>query len=131
MHFGSLPSICCQYWIPSEILHLSLIYSLSWIPLLQLASSTNNIAENGGDARNSRGVSWRHEETLDLLAIWGEQEVQEQLHSSHCNIESFVLIAQAMAEKGHNRTAKECRTKTKGWSTKQSWCRTTDLGATL
>ncbi|XP_015263081.1 PREDICTED: zinc finger and SCAN domain-containing protein 29-like [Gekko japonicus] len=60
-----------------------------------------------------RGVSWRREETLDLLALWGEQNVQEALRSCHRNIDSFEMISKEMAKRGHNRTAVECRTKAK------------------
>ncbi|XP_077187107.1 uncharacterized protein LOC143834291 isoform X2 [Paroedura picta] len=60
-----------------------------------------------------RGVSWRRDETLDLLALWGEQNVQEALRSCHRNIDSFEMISKEMAKRGHSRTAVECRTKAK------------------
>ncbi|XP_061476729.1 zinc finger protein with KRAB and SCAN domains 8-like [Rhineura floridana] len=61
----------------------------------------------------ARGPSWRSCEVLDLLDIWGESEVQGQLRSSHRNIDTFENIAKQMASRGHFRTAKECRNKTK------------------
>ncbi|XP_067319418.1 myb/SANT-like DNA-binding domain-containing protein 7 [Anolis sagrei] len=74
------------------------------------------VAENSGTGPNNRrgrGVSWRHKETLDLLDIWGEQKIQDQLRASHRNIDFFEYIAQEMAVRGHCRTAVECRSKTK------------------
>nr|XP_008103863.1 PREDICTED: uncharacterized protein LOC103278042 [Anolis carolinensis]XP_008103864.1 PREDICTED: uncharacterized protein LOC103278042 [Anolis carolinensis] len=74
------------------------------------------VAENSGTGPNNRrgrGVSWRHKETLDLLDIWGEQKIQDQLRASHRNIDFFEYIAQEMAVRGHRRTAVECRSKTK------------------
>nr|XP_056700089.1 myb/SANT-like DNA-binding domain-containing protein 7 [Euleptes europaea] len=60
-----------------------------------------------------RGVSWRRDETLDLLSLWGEQNVQEALRSCHRNIDSFEMISKEMSKRGHNRSAVECRTKAK------------------
>lgn len=61
-----------------------------------------------------RGVLWGRDETLDLLALWGEQKVQAALRQSHRNLESYEGIARGMAARGHRRTAVQCRTKTKG-----------------
>ncbi|XP_061476091.1 uncharacterized protein LOC133381247 isoform X2 [Rhineura floridana] len=63
--------------------------------------------------RKGRGVSWRHQEILDLLDIWGEPKIQEQLRASHRNIEAFEIIARKMSCRGHGRNAVECRSKTK------------------
>uniref|UniRef100_A0A8D2IR45 RING-type domain-containing protein n=1 Tax=Varanus komodoensis TaxID=61221 RepID=A0A8D2IR45_VARKO len=76
----------------------------------KVTDSSNAGTSNG---RKGRGVSWRHKETLDLLDIWGEQKIQDQLRSSHRNIDFFEYIAQEMAARGHRRTAVECRSKTK------------------
>ncbi|XP_061475308.1 myb/SANT-like DNA-binding domain-containing protein 7 isoform X2 [Rhineura floridana] len=67
----------------------------------------------GTSSRKGRGVSWRLQETLDLLDIWGEQKIQDQLRSSHQNIDFFEYIAQKMTTRRHRRTALECRSKTK------------------
>lgn len=61
----------------------------------------------------TRGVSWREKETLDLLILWGERKVQEALSSKHTNIDIFGKIAADMARRGHQRSAEECRTKSK------------------
>lgn len=60
-----------------------------------------------------RGSSWQREETIDLLALWGEEKVQHSLRQSHKNIDVFMDIAKEMVARGHRRTAEECRTKTK------------------
>ncbi|XP_060098873.1 myb/SANT-like DNA-binding domain-containing protein 7 [Heteronotia binoei] len=61
----------------------------------------------------ARGLSWRRHETLDLLAIWGERRIQIALRQSHRNIDLYEEIATEMRSRGHNRTAQECRNKTK------------------
>ncbi|XP_060110782.1 vomeronasal type-2 receptor 26-like [Heteronotia binoei] len=60
-----------------------------------------------------RGLSWRRKETLDLLALWGEQRIQKALRQSHRNIDIYEEDAAGMRSHGHNRTAQECRNKTK------------------
>ncbi|XP_042308036.1 uncharacterized protein LOC121922536 isoform X2 [Sceloporus undulatus] len=60
-----------------------------------------------------RGVSWTRQETLDLISIWGEERVQQQLKESHRNIDIFENIARQMRKRAHRRTAEECRTKSK------------------
>ncbi|XP_042313759.1 uncharacterized protein LOC121925552 isoform X2 [Sceloporus undulatus] len=63
--------------------------------------------------RGGRGISWTRQETLDLISLWGEEKVQEQLRDCHRNINVFEKIAEKMQEKSHDRTAEECRTKSK------------------
>ncbi|XP_053146412.1 uncharacterized protein LOC128342697 [Hemicordylus capensis] len=60
-----------------------------------------------------RGQAWRAKETLDLLDIWGKEVIQDQLRSCYSNIEVFKYIANKMAERGHQRNAEQCRSKTK------------------
>ncbi|XP_060126644.1 uncharacterized protein LOC118080993 isoform X3 [Zootoca vivipara] len=74
---------------------------------------TGNSSAGTSNGRKGRGVSWRLQETLNLLEIWGEQKIQDQLRNSHQNIDFFEYIAQKMATRGHRRTALECRSKTK------------------
>nr|XP_028573446.1 uncharacterized protein LOC114590973 [Podarcis muralis] len=74
---------------------------------------TGNSSAGTSNGRKGRGVSWRLQETLNLLDIWGEQKIQDQLRNSHQNIDFFEYIAQKMATRGHRRTALECRSKTK------------------
>ncbi|XP_062985833.1 uncharacterized protein LOC134401055 isoform X2 [Elgaria multicarinata webbii] len=60
-----------------------------------------------------RGNNWAYTEVIDLLDIWGEQKIQKLLQSSYRNMDTFQVIASEMAKRGHERTAQECRTKTK------------------
>ncbi|XP_077209202.1 uncharacterized protein LOC143845075 [Paroedura picta] len=60
-----------------------------------------------------RGNNWAYTEVVDLLDIWGEQKIQKLLQSSYRNMDTFQVIASEMAKRGHERTAQECRTKTK------------------
>lgn len=61
-----------------------------------------------------RGVSWKRDQVLDLLEIWGEKSVQTSLRESHWNHDVYEEIAKVMVTRGHQRSAKECRTKTNG-----------------
>lgn len=49
----------------------------------------------------------------DLLDLWGEEKIQAALSLSRRNIDYFEFIAKEMQAMGHNRTALECRSKTK------------------
>lgn len=60
-----------------------------------------------------RGASWRREETLDLIAIWGERAIQERLSQSARNGDIYQEIAQGMAARGHSKSMEACRTKAK------------------
>ncbi|XP_007439118.1 zinc finger and SCAN domain-containing protein 32-like [Python bivittatus] len=60
-----------------------------------------------------RGNTWKREETLALLEIWGEAKVQQELRFSHRNLDIFEKISQDLRTKGYHRSAFECRTKTK------------------
>lgn len=69
-----------------------------------------------GDQTNKnqgRGNSLQREETVDLLALWGEEKIQRELRQSHRNHEVFAGIAKGMVACGHRRTAEECQSKTK------------------
>lgn len=60
-----------------------------------------------------RGVSWRDQETVDLIVIWGDERIQIALASSHKNIKVFEKVASRMRELGYSHSAMECRMKTK------------------
>ncbi|XP_067321155.1 myb/SANT-like DNA-binding domain-containing protein 7 [Anolis sagrei] len=60
-----------------------------------------------------KGTHWRYREIQDLLVIWGEKKVQDALKAVHKNLDVFEGIAEQMRERGHSRTAEECRNKTK------------------
>ncbi|XP_015261962.1 PREDICTED: uncharacterized protein LOC107106343 [Gekko japonicus] len=68
---------------------------------------------HGFPKMSRRGTNWSYAEVADLLDVWGEQRIQRVLQSSHRNMDTFQVIANEMAKRGHERTAQECRTKTK------------------
>lgn len=61
----------------------------------------------------ARGVTWKHDEVVDLVDIWGEARVQNELQKNYRNMDIFQKVADGMSDRGHSRTAVECRTKCK------------------
>lgn len=59
------------------------------------------------------GVSWKRDETLDLLAILGEKRVQDALCSSCTIMDIFKAMAEEMDKCGNKCSVQECRTKMK------------------
>ncbi|XP_074813025.1 uncharacterized protein LOC141989979 [Natator depressus] len=52
-------------------------------------------------------------EVRDLIAVWEEESVLSELHSSFRNAKTFVKISQGMKDRSHNRDPKQCRVKLK------------------
>ncbi|XP_053118529.1 aldehyde dehydrogenase family 16 member A1 [Hemicordylus capensis] len=61
----------------------------------------------------TRAATWSHRETLDFLALWGEEGIQAQLNRCHRNADVYQWISERMAEKGYFRDEDQCRTKGK------------------
>ncbi|KAG8140438.1 hypothetical protein E2320_003145 [Naja naja] len=61
----------------------------------------------------TRAATWSHRETLDFLALWGEESIQAQLNRCHRNADVYQWISERMAEKGYFRDEDQCRTKGK------------------
>ena len=61
----------------------------------------------------SRGSSWSDNEVKALIAIWGEDNIQEELDGAVRNRVIFDNIATKMREKGYERDWQQCRTKIK------------------
>ncbi|XP_063157217.1 aldehyde dehydrogenase family 16 member A1 isoform X2 [Candoia aspera] len=61
----------------------------------------------------TRAATWSHRETLDFLALWGEEAIQAQLNRCHRNADVYQWISERMAEKGYFRDEDQCRTKGK------------------
>ena len=66
-------------------------------------------------ANTSRGSSWSDNEVRALIAIWGEDNIQEELDGAVRNkvILNFDDIAMKMRQKGYERDWQQCRTKVK------------------
>ncbi|XP_061445580.1 aldehyde dehydrogenase family 16 member A1 isoform X2 [Rhineura floridana] len=61
----------------------------------------------------TRAATWSHRETLDFLALWGEEGIQAQLNRCHRNADVYQWISERMADKGYFRDEDQCRTKGK------------------
>ncbi|EMP40933.1 Zinc finger and SCAN domain-containing protein 29 [Chelonia mydas] len=60
-----------------------------------------------------RAPAWSEKETLDLIAVWGEESVQAELRSSRRNADICAKIAQDMVDRGYIRDTQQCRVKIK------------------
>ncbi|EMP37429.1 hypothetical protein UY3_05410 [Chelonia mydas] len=60
-----------------------------------------------------RAPAWTEQEVRDLIAVWGDESMLSELHSSFQNAKKFVKISQGMKDRGHNRDRKQCRVKLK------------------
>jgi len=65
----------------------------------------------------SRGSSWSDSEVKSLIAIWGENKIQEELDGAVRNQAIFNGIAKKMRQKGYDRDWKQCRNKIKNLKT--------------
>ncbi|EMP26672.1 Zinc finger and SCAN domain-containing protein 20 [Chelonia mydas] len=55
--------------------------------------------------------AWSTQEVVDLLGLWGEENVQAQLQSSHRHFDIYKQIAQGLGKKGYNRDTQQCLVK--------------------
>ncbi|KAH0630385.1 hypothetical protein JD844_013365 [Phrynosoma platyrhinos] len=107
------PELICKIepeeepWIPNE----QAARELQILPGSKSASETPEAAI--APYRQYRGTTWTYPEVIDLLVIWREREIQQELLRSHRNIETFQVVASKMAKRGHKRSALECRSKIK------------------
>ncbi|XP_053902748.1 myb/SANT-like DNA-binding domain-containing protein 2 [Malaclemys terrapin pileata] len=60
-----------------------------------------------------RAPAWTEREVRDLLAIWGDESVLAELHSSKRNGKVLEKVSKAMKDRGHNRDTQQCRVKIK------------------
>ena len=61
----------------------------------------------------ARGSTWSDEEVKELLSIWREKEVQNELDGAKRKAPIHETIAQGLQEKGFNRDSEQCKTKMK------------------
>lgn len=57
--------------------------------------------------------NWGKEETLKLIALWGEEDVQAQLEGCRSNRQVYEKIAREMQAANYTRTFLQCREKLK------------------
>ncbi|EMP25612.1 hypothetical protein UY3_17302 [Chelonia mydas] len=66
------------------------------------------------EAQNhKRAPAWTEREVLDLIAVWGEESVQAELHSKRRNASIFAKISKGTMNRGYNRDTQQCRMKVK------------------
>lgn len=58
-------------------------------------------------------AAWSESEVLQLISLWGEEGVQEQLEGSKRNKHVYTNISKALAKKNINRDCEQCRAKIK------------------
>ncbi|EMP37218.1 Zinc finger and SCAN domain-containing protein 29 [Chelonia mydas] len=57
--------------------------------------------------------AWTERETLDLIAVWGEESVQAELRSKRRNANIFAKISQGMVDRGYPRDIQQYHVKVK------------------
>ena len=57
--------------------------------------------------------AWSKSETLKLIEVWGEDNIQEQLEGCHRNREVYMRIARKLNDCGYERSFEQCREKIK------------------
>ncbi|XP_077683056.1 uncharacterized protein LOC144270453 [Eretmochelys imbricata] len=60
-----------------------------------------------------RAPAWSELETLDLIAVWGEESLQAELQSSRRNTDIYAKIAQGMVDRDYTRDTQQCHMKIK------------------
>ncbi|XP_048345202.1 uncharacterized protein LOC125428700 isoform X2 [Sphaerodactylus townsendi] len=103
-------------WVPEPFVGSQHHLTGKW--LLQSDEESDRCAivplSGGSSAKGpGRGVAWKEAETRDLIGLWGKPTVQQTLKKTIRNLEVFAKVAADMRSRGHNRTAVECRNRTK------------------
>ena len=62
---------------------------------------------------NVMAATWSDEETIKLVELWGEEEIQALLEGCTRNKHVYDKIARGMGEAGYERTGVQCRDKIK------------------
>nr|XP_046235057.1 uncharacterized protein zgc:113263 isoform X4 [Scatophagus argus] len=76
-------------------------------------SATETDGEIGVSAGKPAPSSWSDEETLALIEIWGEEEVQRALRGFVHNGYVYAEISERMQDLGYTKTSEQCRWKVK------------------
>ncbi|GCB63179.1 myb/SANT-like DNA-binding domain-containing protein 2 isoform X3 [Scyliorhinus torazame] len=80
-------------------------------------SWTSGAAENPAPSPSRpaacRGISWTPAETNALIAVWGDERLQDVLEGNLRNSHIFDRISQALREMGYERSANQCKERIK------------------
>ncbi|XP_067827150.1 myb/SANT-like DNA-binding domain-containing protein 2 isoform X2 [Heptranchias perlo] len=80
-------------------------------------SWTSGVVENPAPSPSRpaacRGISWTPAETNALIAVWGDERLQDVLEGNLRNSHIFDRISQALREMGYERSANQCKERIK------------------
>ncbi|ESP03467.1 hypothetical protein LOTGIDRAFT_171404 [Lottia gigantea] len=64
-------------------------------------------------AGKARGIQWSNEETLALLDVWGDDNIQAQMDGTTRDAKVYVLLANTLHQLGYERNATQVKYKVK------------------
>lgn len=79
---------------------------------------------------DNRGAFWKYAETIDLLDLWSDPTVQEEIKNTLRNTPIFEKIVLRMQFLGHEKTINQCRNRIKTLKTEYSKCLKDKTGKT-
>ncbi|XP_033989543.1 uncharacterized protein zgc:113263 isoform X1 [Trematomus bernacchii] len=80
---------------------------------LQFLGHTNQPEIVNHISEGTRSVPWTDAETLGLITMWGEEQVQQELRGTHRTGHMFPTISNKMAAQGFSRTPEQCQRRLK------------------
>ncbi|KAH0623502.1 hypothetical protein JD844_006311 [Phrynosoma platyrhinos] len=63
--------------------------------------------------KQGRGITWSHNEILELLSVWGDERIQRELNANHRNHNIYAELSAKLQDKGIHRSVPEIRNKCK------------------
>ncbi|KAM7144551.1 zinc finger and SCAN domain-containing protein 29-like [Macrochelys suwanniensis] len=74
-----------------------------------------------------RAPAWTERGVRDLIAVWGDESVLEELRAKRRNANTYAKVSKGMQDRGYNRDAQQCRVKIK--ELRQAYQRTRDANS--
>ena len=78
-----------------------------------MSSSAASAGEAEASANSAPGSTWMDVEVRAFLAVWGEENIQQQLDGAVRNKTVYQTIARKLRDLGYNRDWVQCRNKIK------------------
>lgn len=73
------------------------------------------MAQSAKETKDSdRGLTWTHHETLALIRVWSDRDIQSDFETCKRNTSVYEKISKRLRECAYERSASQCRTKIKG-----------------
>ena len=63
-------------------------------------------------------ANWSDSEVINLIELWGEEGIQEQLEGAKRNKHVYEKLGQGLQKTGSDKTAEQCRAKLKKTQTR-------------